>query len=272
MKARWLLLVALVLLSACSGKNTQTQELSEQQYYQEAQKALDNNNFLIAIDRLRQLEGRYPFGVYAEQAQLEIMYAHYKMSDLPSVLAVSERFIRLHPLHPNVDYAYYLRGVATYEMGFSFIDRYFNDGNMERDPTPLRDAFQHFNDLLLRYPDSQYATDAQARMIHIKQRLASHEISVAQFQMKRHSFIAAANRASHVIATYPRTPAVADALALQVEAYRQLQLLDEADQALALLTLNFPEHAQLRNGRFVDSGLAEIDRRSFLNVVTFGLL
>ncbi len=272
MKARWLLLVALVLLSACSGKNTQTQELSEQQYYQEAQKALDNNNFLIAIDRLRQLEARYPFGVYAEQAQLEMMYAQYKMSDLPSVLAISERFIRLHPLHPQVDYAYYLRGVATYEMGFAFIDRYFNDGNMERDPTPLRDAFQHFNELILRYPNSQYAADAQARMVFIKQRLASHEIMVAQFQMKRHSFIAAANRATHVITTYPRTPAVADALALQVEAYRQLQLFEEADKALALLKLNFPNHTQLRDGRFIDSGLAEVDRRSMLSVITFGLL
>ena len=272
MNSRWLLIVLILLLSACAGKPDRSDELTEREYYEEARESLDNNNFMVAVERLRKLEERYPYGRYAEQAQLEMIYAHYKMSDLDNVLATTERFIRLHPLHEQVDYAYYMRALATYELGFAFAERYFSNDIAQRDPTPLSDSFRYFSDLLTRFPNSPYTADARARMVFIKERLASHEIGVARYLMKRHAYLAAANRATTVLLNYQRTPFVGDALALQVEAYRALNLQPEADKALELLQLNYPDHPQLAGGRFKDSGLAMTDRRSFWNIVSFGLL
>lgn len=254
MNSRWLLVVFTLLITACSGNPNRNEELTEQEYYRQAREAVDSNSFMVALERLRQLESRYPFGRYAEQAQLEIIYAQYKLSDMEAVLVSTERFIRLHPLHEQVDYAYYMRALATYEMGFTFAERYFDHDVAQRDPTPLRDAFGHFSELLRRFPDSPYTADSIARMVFIKQRLASHEISVARYLMKRHSYIAAANRANNVMLHFQGTPAVAEALALQVEAYRYLNMPEEAEQALALLRLNHPDYRQLRNGEFVESG------------------
>ena len=272
MNSRSLLVIFTLLLCACSGNPDKPQELTEREYYEQARESLDNNNFLSATEKLRQLESRYPFGRYAEQAQLELIYAQYMMSDLEAVLATTERFIRLHPLHEQVDYAYYMRGLATYEMGFAFAERYFASNIAQRDPTPMQDAFNHFSDLLTRFPDSPYTADARARMVYLQQRMASHEIGVAQYYMKRHAYLAAANRCENVLLHYQKTPSVADALAIQVEAYRLLGLNKESGQALALLKLNYPEHPQLKGGEFKDSGLAMVDRRSFWNIISFGLL
>lgn len=272
MNTRWLLVIFAVLLTACSATPSKPDELTEREYYDEAKESLDNKNFMVAADRLNQLESRYPFGRYAEQAQLELIYAYYMMSDLENVLANAERFIRLHPLHPQVDYAYYMRGLATYEMGFAFVERYLDKDTVERDPVPLRDAFNHFSDLLTRFPDSPYTADARARMVFLRERLAEHEMSVARYYMKRHAYMAVANRCENVVLHYQKTTAVADALALQAEAYAALNMNDEAAKAIGLLKLNYPEHPQLASGEFQDSGLAQVDRRSFWNIISFGLL
>jgi len=272
MNTRWLLVILAVLLTACSSSPNKPEEKTEQAFYQEAREALDNNNFLVAIDRLEQLESRYPFGSYAEQAQLELIYAHYKTSDLDAVLADTERFIRLHPLHPQVDYAYYMRGLATYEMSFVMVERYFDKETAKRDPTPLSDAFNYFSELLIRFPDSPYTADARARMVFLRERLASHEVEIARYYMKRHAYMAAANRCTDVLLHYQKTKAIADAIAIQIEAYEALNMKKEADQSLALLKLNYPHHRQLKDGHFVNSGLAMVDRRSFWNIVSFGLL
>jgi len=136
-----LLILSCLVLAACSSTDKRSDELTEREFYNEAREAMDDNNFLIASERLQQLESRYPFGQYAEQAQLELIYTQYMMSDLESSLASAERFIRLHPLHKQVDYAYYLRGLAVYELGFSFVERYLPSDQARRDPTPFRDAF-----------------------------------------------------------------------------------------------------------------------------------
>lgn len=275
MKSLWRLVPTALLfsfLAACSDNPTKPQEQTEKEYYQQAKEALDNNNYLIAVDRLRQLESRYPFGRYAEQAQLEMIYAQYQTGDMDSVLASTERFIRLHPLHEQVDYAYYLRGLATYDLGFSFVERYLPHELARRDQTPLQDAFNYFADLLTRFPDSPYIADARARMVYLNDRMASYELGVAQYYMKRHAYLAAANRAQQIVMNFQKTSSVADALAIQVEAYQLLELEQESADALAILTLNFPEHQQLESGEFKSSGLVLIDRRSLLNVVSFGLL
>lgn len=271
MKSGYLVILLSVLLAACSSNKSKPEDLAEQEYYQQAHKLIESNNFISAIERLKQLESHYPFGRYAEQAQLEMMYAYFMMSDSESVLATSERFIRLHPLHEQVDYAYYLRALATYEMAFPFVER-FSDDKVERDPSALKDAFAYFAEILVRFPDSPYVPDSRARMVYIKERLAAHEINAIHYLMKRHSFVAAANRATSVLLNFQRTSAVPEALALQVEAFRELKMLDEANTALSLLQANYPDYKQLKDGKFIESGLAQTDRRSFINIISFGIL
>lgn len=269
-KSSLFIIIAALLLSACSSSPTRL--LSEEEYYREARQAIDKNNMLVAQDRLRRLESQYPFGAYAEQAQLEMIYISYRLSDMETVLANSERFIRLHPQHPNVDFAYYMRGLSTYEMGFSFIERYFSDEVDRRNTQPLQDSFNYFNELLNRFPESQYTTDARARMLFLRERLATYEVEVARYYMKRHAYLAAANRCEDVLLHFQKTAAVEDALAIMTEAYQLLELNEKAEQSLALLKLNHPDHPQLESGEFEASGLTEVDRRTFLNIVTFGLL
>lgn len=268
-----LLILSCLVLAACSSTDKRSDELTEREFYNEAREAMDDNNFLIASERLQQLESRYPFGQYAEQAQLELIYTQYMMSDLESSLASAERFIRLHPLHKQVDYAYYLRGLAVYELGFSFVERYLPSDQARRDPTPFRDAFNYFDELIRRYPDSQYNVDAQKRMIFLRDRLAQYEMGVGQYYMKRHAYLAAAERAERIMLGYQGTSVVGDALAMQVEAYDLLGQEFESEQALALLKLNYPEHEQLdEEGNFIVSGLTTKERRTLIGVMSFGLI
>lgn len=267
------LILSCLILAACSSSDKRPEDLSDREFYEQAREAMADNNFLIASERLQQLESRYPFGDYAEQAQLELIYTQHMMSDMEGALASAERFIRLHPLHKQVDYAYYMRGLSVYELGFSFVERYTPSEQARRDPTPFRDAFNHFDELVRRYPDSQYNEDAQKRMVFLRDRLAQYEIGVGRFYMKRHAYLAAAQRGERVMLGYQGTSAVGDALALQVEAYRLLGQKFEAKQALALLKLNYPKHKQLSaKGKFIDSGLTKEDRRTLIGVMSFGLI
>lgn len=267
------LILSCLILAACSSTDKRPEDLSEREFYEQAREAMEDNNFLIASERLQQLESRYPFGDYAEQAQLELIYTQHMMSDMEGALASAERFIRLHPLHKQVDYAYYMRGLSVYELGFNFVERYTPSEKARRDPTPFRDAFNHFDELLRRYPDSQYNEDAQKRMIFLRDRLAQYEVGVGRFYLKRHAYLAAAQRGERVMLGYQGTSAVADALALQIEAYRLLGQDLEAQQALALLNKNYPEHEQLtEEGKFIDSGLTKEDRRTLIGVMSFGLI
>tara|TARA_B110000008_G_scaffold215587_1_gene214931 strand:+ start:1127 stop:1957 length:831 start_codon:yes stop_codon:yes gene_type:complete len=267
------LILSCLILAACSSTDKRPEDLSEREFYEQAREAMEDNNFLIASERLQQLESRYPFGDYAEQAQLELIYTQHMMSDMEGALASAERFIRLHPLHKQVDYAYYMRGLSVYELGFNFVERYTPSEQARRDPTPFRDAFNHFDELLRRYPDSQYNEDAQKRMIFLRDRLAQYEVGVGRFYLKRHAYLAAAQRGERVMLGYQGTSAVADALALQIEAYRLLGQDLEAQQALALLNKNYPEHEQLtEEGKFIDSGLTKEDRRTLIGVMSFGLI
>ena len=273
MTFRWLMIPLLLSLAACSSNDQKPEEQTEKALYDNARDALEDQSYIVALERYKTLESLHPFGEYAEQAQLEMMFLHYEQSDMESVLAKSERFVRMYPLHPNADYAYYLRGLAAYEMGYgSFVVKYWQDGNANRDVTPLHDAFQYFSDLLIRYPDSPYTADARARMIFIRERLATQHVEVARYYMKRHAFVAAANRCETVISQYPRTKANGDALALMVEAYQHLNMPEQAEKSLALLETNYPDHPQLESGKFVATDLPQTDRRTWLEIVTLGLL
>ncbi len=213
---------------------------SAQKLYSEAKDNLDSGNYERAIKLFETLEARYPFGRYAQQSQLEVAYAYYKDNEPISAVAACDRFIKLHPNHPNVDYAYYLKGLANFNDDLGLMGKLANQDMSERDPRAAREAFLAFKELVTRFPDSKYAADSAARMKYLVNALASNEIHVAKYYLKRKAWVAAANRAKEVLTTYPEAPAMEEALAILVVAYDELGLTDLRDDAQRVLMLNFP--------------------------------
>ncbi|MDG1773472.1 MAG: outer membrane protein assembly factor BamD [Oceanicoccus sp.] len=267
------LLISLIVgLAACSTDDEVPQSLTEKELYKQAQENLKDESFQLAVKNLQLLEARYPFGPYAEQAQLEIIYAHYRNFEPEAAIAAADRFIRLHPQHNNVDYAYYIKGLANYVEGEGFLDRFLPTDMTMRDPGAALQSFEDFRQLLYRYPDSSYASDAKARMVYLRARLARYEINVANYYFKRGAYLAAANRGRYVVENFPQTPATADALAVMVQAYQLLGLNDLANDSLAVLDKNFPDHPSIdENGQFVDKFTVAANERSLVNKVSFGL-
>lgn len=273
MQVKHLLLIAtLVLTAACSSKKTEIDEnLSETQLYQRAQTALDNSSYSVAIDNLRALESRYPFGRFADQAQLELIYANYKNGEPAAVRAAADRFIRLHPQHPNVDYAYYLRGLASFDQDRGLLARFLPLDMTKRDPGAARDSYNEFAQLTNRFPNSRYAPDAKQRMIYLRNLLAAYDVHVAHYYLKRGAYVAAANRGRYVVENFQESPAVGDGLAVMVEAYQRLGLDDLAATSLETLKLNYPDNPSLEKGQFVPRE-QDVNQRSWLARATLGLI
>ncbi|HEY3698991.1 MAG TPA: outer membrane protein assembly factor BamD [Spongiibacteraceae bacterium] len=267
------LLAIAVVLTACSSKDKRD-SMSEHDLYMEAQRYLKKDNYDLATKDLQLLESRYPFGPYAEQAQLELIYSQYRSSQGEAAIAAAERFIRLHPQHPNVDYAYYMKGLANYTEGTGLLERFLPTDMTQRDPGKALQSFEDFRQLLNRFPDSQYAPDARARMTFLRARLARYEINVANYYFRRKAYLAAANRGRYVVDNYQQTEAVPDALAVMVQAYQLLGLNDLADDALKVLRTNYPDHPSLdADGNFIDkfNVANNPQHRSWVNTATLGL-
>lgn len=246
--SRYFLLTLLLVTSSCGLLPEQvdkTKDWSPSQLYSAAKEAMGDKNYEQAIDYFEKLEARYPFGKYAQQAQLEIAYAYYKYDEPDSAIASADRFIKINPRHPNVDYAWYLKGLINYTRGQSLLDRLIKQDKSERDLGTMRAAYDDFNELVKRFPNSKYVTDSAQRMIHLRNNMARYEIHVADYYMRRAAYVAAANRAAIVIEDYQRTPAVPDALVIMARAYRKLGVDNLADDALRVLALNYPAHPDL---------------------------
>ncbi len=249
---RIVLLVFLVLAAAASAgcamwgeEPDPTRDWSAQRLYDTAKSSLDRGAYEEATGYYDKLEVRYPFGPLAMQAQLDRIYAYYK-SDKPSqALAAADRFIKLHPRHPNVDYAYYLKGLVRFVGGKSFVDRFVTKDLSQHDSGAALQSFRAFEELVQRFPESRYGEDSRQRMLYLKNILAAHEIHVARWYVKRGAWLAAANRARYVIENYQGTPAVSDALAVLTLAYRKLELDDLSADADRVLKLNYPDHSGL---------------------------
>ncbi len=263
------------LLAACSGNDEldiAATESSEAELYRTAQRYLRGGNYEFAVKSLQLLESRFPFGRYAEQAQLELIYAHYNNYEHEAAIEAADRFIRLHPQHPNVDYAFYMKGLAAYTLDQSFLDRFFPSDKSKRDTSSARESFAEFGQLLSRHPDSSYAPDARARMVHLRNLLARQEINVANYYFRRGAYLAATNRGRYVVENFQQAPAVADALAVMVQGYSLLGLDELARDSLDVLALNYPEHPSLdEDGNFIHSYRADSGERSRLHRLTLGL-
>ncbi len=246
---RSLLAIALAaLLAACGSTETddKTKGWSASKFYTEARAELADGNYDKAASLFEKLESRYPFGRYAQQAQLEIIYVYYKKGEIAQTLAAADRFVRLHPNHPNVDYAYYLKGLANFIDDRSLFRLVSSQDPTERDPKAARESFEAFKLLVARYPESKYAADAAARMTYLINALASGEVHVARYYFKRGAYVAVVNRAQYALQNYPQAPANEEALALMVRAYNEMGLPDLRDDALRVLEKNFPGSAYLK--------------------------
>ena len=248
MKRSLLALIAAVAVGGCgllSKDADETAGWSAQRLYGEAKDAMAGKEWEKAIRYLEKLEARYPYGRFAQQAQLEVAYAYWKNNERASAIAAADRFIKLYPNHPNVDYAHYLKGLVNFNENQGLLSILDNHDMTERDSKGTRDAFESFKELVNRFPDSKYAEDAQARMRYLVNSLAQNEVHVARYYMKRGAFVAAANRAQYAVQNYPQTPAVEEAVFIMVKAYDALGMNDLRDAADRVMRKNFPESRYL---------------------------
>lgn len=213
---------------------------SASRIYSEAKAAQADGAYDKAIQYFEKLEARYPYGRYAQQAELEAAYTYYKQGEAESAVAACNRFIKLQPNHPNVDYAYYLKGLANFNEDLGILGYISNQDLTERDPKAARESFDAFRDLVTRFPNSKYAPDARARMNYLVNALASHEVHVANYYMRRGAYVAAVARAQNSIKDYPDSPANEAALAIVVKGYDALGMTDLRDDAERVMKKNFP--------------------------------
>ena len=234
-------LLSLLLLNGCSllpSIEDETKEWPASRLYQASKTALGTADYETALKYLEALEARFPFGRYAQQAQLDIIYAYYKFDEPDSAVSAADRFIKLYPRHPKVAYAYYMRGLASFNKGMTTLDYLLDLDPTQRDPRAANESFQYFRQLIQSYPDSEYASDAAQRLVYLHNNLARYEVNVADYYLRRGAYIAAANRGKYVIEKYKRTPAARDALVIMIRSYRALGLNDLAQDTLRVLELN----------------------------------
>ncbi len=234
----------LFLLAGCAGSGKEKDETagwSAEKIYTEARSAMSEGQWDKAIKYFEKLESRYPYGRYAQQAQLEEAYSYFKQGEAAATVSACERFMRLHPNHPNVDYAYYLKGLANFNEDLGIFGNWTDQDQSERDPKAARDSFVAFKDLVAKFPNSKYSPDAIARMVYLSNFLASHDVHVAKYYYRRGAFIASANRAEQVIKQYPNSPSTEQALILMIRSYDAMGLKELRDDTTRVFKQNFPK-------------------------------
>ncbi len=214
---------------------------SAQRLYSEAEDELSAGGYTAAIKYFETLQSRFPFGRYAQQAQMEIAYAQYKDGEKDLSLAAADRFLKQYPNSPNADYLWYLKGLVNFNDNLGLLGSITQQDLTERDPKALRDAFDAFRELVTRYPESKYMPDAVLRLKYLVNAMAAHEVHVARYYLRRGAYVAAANRAEIVIQQYQQAPAVRDALQIMVDAYDGLSMPTLRDDAKRVLDTNFPK-------------------------------
>jgi outer membrane protein assembly factor BamD len=248
---RSLTIIVALLMAGCGllpEEKDETAGWNAQKIYSEAKVAMGEGGYDRAIKLFEKLEARYPYGRYAQQAQLDVAYAYYKTQEAASAIAACDRFIKLHPNHPHVDYAYYLKGLVNFNEDLGLLGNLANQDLSERDPKGARESFDTFKELVTRFPESKYAADAQLRMRYLVHSLASHEVHVARYYYRRGAYLAAANRAQAAVKSYPEAPAVEEALFLLMKSYDALGMTDLRDDADRVLRANYPKSIYFAGG------------------------
>src|SRR4051795_2111200 len=241
-------LAASLIAAGCSSNpaDDETVNWSAQRLYGEAKDAKANRDWQKSIKYLEKLEARFPYGRFAQQAQLEVAYAYWKDSERASAIAAADRFIKLYPNHPNVDYAYYLKGLINFNELGGMLTWLTSPDMTDRDPKASREAFDAFKEVVTRFPESKYAEDSAYRMRYLVNALASYEVHVARYYMKRTAYVAAANRAQYAVEHYPQSTAVEEAFFILIRAYDSLGLDELRDSAERVMRKNFPNSVYLK--------------------------
>ena len=242
------LMLSSALLTGCGyfKKKDEFEGATAEEIYENAKEQMVKKNWQTAIERLRLLEARFPYGVYAEQAQIDTIFCYYRNQQPGLAIAAAERFIKLNPTHPSVDYAYYLKGLASFNEDKSLYGRFIGEDDLsDRDPSQIRTAMLAFEDVYTLFPESQYAPDSRRRAKYLYEALARNETYVAYYYFTRQAFVAVVNRAKGIIENYPTTPSVEQALALLMFSYQNMGLQDLANDSRRVLELNYPDSEYL---------------------------
>jgi len=221
---------------------------SANKLYTSAKEAMSEGGYTQAIKYFEKLESRYPYGRFAQQAQIDIAYSYWKDNEIPSAIAACDRFIKLHPNHPNVDYVYYLRGLVNFNEDLGLLAVVSQQDMTERDPKGARESFDSFKELVTRFPDSKYTPDAILRMKYLVNALALLEVHVARYYMKRNAYVAAVNRAQYALKNYPEAPATEEALFIMVKAYDLMGMNDLRDDSERIMRKNYPNSVYYTRG------------------------
>ncbi len=239
---------AVLVITGCSGlpdKTDETATWGSQKLYSEAQDAVVSKDWANCVKYFETLEGRDPFGPFAQQAELDVAYCNWRDNEQDAAMTAITRFIKLHPDHPSIDYAYYLKGLITFNDDLGVFGRFSHQDMSERDPQALRESYDSFKLVVDKFPQSKYAPDAAQRMRFIVNALASHEVHTAQYYYNRGAYLAAVNRAQTAVETYRNAPAIEDALHIMVESYQQLGQTKLADDTQRVLAATFPDSVYL---------------------------
>jgi outer membrane protein assembly factor BamD len=253
-----LLLATLTLfgMTACSlfaDKVDETKNWSATRLYSEATEEMAGQHYEAAIKLYERLESSYPFGTYATQAQMQIAYAYYKSQDQAQALAAVERFIKLHPNHPNVDYMYYLRGLINFNDQLGFLNYVYTQDPTERDPKATRESFAAFKVLVEKFPNSKYRPDAIARLNYLINAMAGYEVHVASYYYRRGAFLAALNRAQGAVKDYAESPATEEALFIMIQSYDKMGMPDLRDDTQRVFMKNYPHSRFLAGNAGADA-------------------
>lgn len=232
-----------VQLTGCSSKGGDaTEQMSAEELYNDATRYMINGNYAEASRYFKRLQARFPYSRFAEQALLDLSYSYYRDNSPEKATAQANRFIKTYPTHPNVDYAFYIKGLINFDRTGGFFESFFPQDSATRDQQYSLQAFQDFAELIQRYPNSRYVEDAKQRMYFLRNRLAQHEIAIAKYYIRKHAWVGAANRAKYVIDTYPESPQSKDALAIMIVSYRELGFDKLAADTERVLQENDPNH------------------------------
>jgi outer membrane protein assembly factor BamD len=230
----------MMLATGCRSHRADEAKSGPEQIYAKAQKAIRSNNFTEAVKQLEALQSRFPFSEPARQAQLDLIYAYYKSHQTDPAVDAADTFIRENPTNPRVDYAYYMKGLVYFERQSNWLERRFRVDLSQRPPINAKKSFDAFQQLIEKYPHSQYVGDAQQRMVYLRNRLADFELHVALYYMRRGAFVGALNRAKYCVENYDGAPAVKGSMRVIVAAYYSLNMVDLAKDAERVYADNYP--------------------------------
>ena len=247
---KYTILVVLIssILVGCNSDGPEIEQ-PEKIYYDQAQKRMNAKNYYGAIESLEAIENRYPFGKYAEQAQVELIYAHFMNSETEASHTAAEKFIRLHPRHPNIDYAYFMKGLSSYTRDREFLNRVSDTDLSNRDISGAKESFAELTEFLTRFPDSQYAPYAKQRNVYLRNMIAKNELAAADYYLTIDAYVAALRRANYVVENIPNSSENYRALKVLEASYKALGYSELLNDLRVVININYPDEESKQSSR-----------------------